>query len=204
VRRQIAGVACSALFVVGCGRTAAPAADPTEPITTNISTAVDPSPLADPLLAWLAAPTCPEGTVLVGDRGDDLTCWDVVTTMPHGPSVGWSGGELLVTGSFDRSYQDGTWTWYGPGGSVESQGQWKRGRKVGVWRVWDAEGSLLRTYDLGSDGTGTSEVWSGGVQRARRQYVRGLPTRHVGIARCRWARGVDLHHGQRRWRVRRV
>jgi antitoxin component YwqK of YwqJK toxin-antitoxin module len=160
------------LLVAGCGAAGAPAAGPAEPVTGNVSAGRDPAPAPDPLLAWIQAPTCPAGTVLIGEAGDDLSCWDIDTTYPHGPSVGWSDGRILVTGSFDGGFQDGTWTWYGPGG-VESQGQWRRGRKVGLWRVWDEGGALLRTYDLGTDGTGVNEIWRGGVLVERRQHRDG-------------------------------
>ena len=165
----------AAWLVLGACGGAASTAPGVTPTGNAGAGAAEVGPAPDPLRAWIDAPTSPDGTVLLGAVGEDLTCTDIATTHSHGPTAMWEAGALLMTGASIDSYQDGLWTWYHRNRVVSAQGMWRHGRKVGEWRAWDDHGHLLSTWDMGADGTGTNELWRAGRLIAAQAYVDGCP-----------------------------
>jgi antitoxin component YwqK of YwqJK toxin-antitoxin module len=54
--------------------------------------------------------------------------------------------ELMQTGAFDEDERKtGVWNRYHPNGALHDEGEYAAGSKTGEWKVYDSDGSLLRT-----------------------------------------------------------
>lgn len=73
--------------------------------------------------------------------------------IPNGAYLEWykseSTGTGLTMGQFTDGERSGTWTWLYGNRRVKTQGAYRNGQKVGVWRNWDPEGHALASHDYG-------------------------------------------------------
>lgn len=65
----------------------------------------------------------------------------------HGPCKYWTfDGVLSFTGEYFQGMKHGKWLYY-QNGKLYSEKYYEKGRKVGVWKEFNKNGAVIKTYD---------------------------------------------------------
>jgi antitoxin component YwqK of YwqJK toxin-antitoxin module len=65
-------------------------------------------------------------------------------------SEDYKNGQPKMRGFHLDGEMHGAWEWGRTDGTVMRNGQFDRGRQIGVWRTFDRSGSLVKETDFGS------------------------------------------------------
>lgn len=129
---------------------------------------------------YLATRPCPARAVLVDVELHDGRHVECVTVgspfVQHGRSTTFFGPHAPRSSGWYRDGKlDGEWTDWHPSGEVATRREWRRGKQVGTWQVWDEAGAPLATFAF-VDGTGVEQEWQDGRMVATRAFRDGIPT----------------------------
>jgi len=94
---------------------------------------------------WLSAQPCPDGTELRGSappEGAEIYCARP-SGRRHGTATAWKDGHLADQGNYDRGRRDGVWLVFDDAGSLRESGEYRRGRRQGAWSEWTPTGEQL-------------------------------------------------------------
>lgn len=89
------------------------------------------------------------------DDGQLLSWQEYVDGVGQGKWINYyNNGQVQETGYFEQNRVEGPIKKYHPNGQLQAVGTYKNWRiRVGVWRYYDAGGTLLRTVDYGTKGS---------------------------------------------------